>query len=235
MRPVRCGFFALAAFFLMSLACVSAKTFTYPSLNCSCTVPDDWVFREPRTDLINAVDQGRDRMFRIHAIPQNPNITLNDPTFIAGFERPFIAEGYNIINRETSSLAGTSAYKIKMTRDYGNRQYTYSGYVILANGFSYFVECCKKNDDPDADSQLNAILASFTFTSPPEIPKGDSGDLAARNLGFAIGILLVLFLLVAFFAVAAGVAFYFYRQRGQKSAPKFPPPPPPSFPPPPAS
>jgi hypothetical protein len=50
-----------------------------------------------------------------------------------------------------------------MSHGSGDRIFHYTAYFAVAHGFGYYIECCKLNDNPDNDADLQAMLKSVAF------------------------------------------------------------------------
>ncbi|HEV3273144.1 MAG TPA: hypothetical protein VGZ93_13275 [Candidatus Methylacidiphilales bacterium] len=221
----------------------SGKVFTYSDLDCSCQVPDTWIFQDKTGDLIFAVDRDRTKDFLLRVVRVNTGITLSNKTFINSYEQGLFTRGFTITAREMVPLHGVTFYKVDMTRDMGNKSAYACAYLTLANGYGYLMECSTYQPNPEDDDELKAVIDSFDFINPPKIhtnswesiftPRDGLQHDEAYMVGYRIGMILALLAMLAcpFLTLGAiGLAVYLIVRKKPGPPPSQYPPPPGNFP-----
>jgi hypothetical protein len=147
---------------------VLAKDFVYPDLNCRCTIPDAWFYHGKRDFLLSVNDLEWKRRFSLRVWPGDFSGHRGE-LMNKYMENSYLVQGDTILQRGKRTFSGVDFSEVKWVKDAGSTKLYSSTYVVFAGDGWYYMETTKCEADPDDDPQLEAILHSFVFLSPPSV------------------------------------------------------------------
>jgi len=180
---------------------LAARTFSLDEEKCHVDLPDGWSEQKVEGNKISVINADQTKSFMMRTVQTGTAVTLDNASFIKGFENSIVTNGATITDRQRLPLAGVDAYVVDTTQSVPAGTVYNRLAVTLANGYAYALITSKLNAKPSDDDELNAIVKSFAFVGEPELHKAvDPVDNLSYRLGeFVGGVIFPLLAIAVFF------------------------------------